>query len=467
MPGRYAALGYAVPPIDPNVAAVGSDTIVAPSTPAGRSAIGVLRLSGPRAEEFAQSLIPGKRFAPRVATLGALVDADGALVDRVLATLFPGPASYTGEDVVEISCHGSPPVLRFAVERALELGARLAEPGEFTRRAFRNGRMDLVQAEAVRDLIDASTLYQARVAARQTSGALSEKLQGVKGQLLELVALLEAGIDFAEDDVEVAASGEILGRLAPVRAAVRSLADGFALGKVVRGGLRLAIVGRPNVGKSSLFNRLLRRDRAIVNPVAGTTRDSISEMASFDGIPVELVDTAGIRATGDSIESEGVERSWQALQEADCAIVVVDLSEIAAESDDALWRTASRACPALLVGNKSDLPERYGAGGEMLRVSAKTGDGIERLKASIRERAVPGLDAMHEGAFVTSIRQEGLLREAHAALDKAEAAVRLQVPHEMLLLDLYEALRPLDEITGSTTLDDILDRIFSAFCIGK
>ncbi len=456
-----------MPPIDPNVTAIGSDTIVAPSTPAGRSAIGTLRLSGPRSEEIACALVPGKRFRPRVATLGALVDTDGALVDQVLATLFPAPASYTGEDVAEISSHGSPPVLRFAVERALELGARLAEPGEFTRRAFRNGRMDLVQAEAVRDLIDASTLYQARVAARQTSGALSERLQGVKGQLLELIALLEAGIDFAEDDVEVAAPGEILERLNPVRAEVGALAEGFALGKVVRGGLRLAIVGRPNVGKSSLFNRLLQRDRAIVNAAAGTTRDAITETASFDGIPVELVDTAGIRTTGDSIESEGVERSWQALQEADCALVVVDLSERAAEPDEALWQRASRACPALLVGNKSDLQDRYGSREQLLRVSAKSGDGIDGLRASIRERAVPGLEALHEGAFVTSIRQERLLRETHAGLGKALEATRSRVPHEMLLLDLYEALRPLDEITGGTTLDDILDRIFSTFCIGK
>ena len=456
-----------MPPIDPNVSATGDDTIVAPSTPAGRSATGALRLSGPRAKDFARSLVPGKRFRPRVATLGALVDSGGSLVDQVLATYFPGPASYTGEDIVEISCHGSPPVLRFAVERALELGARLAEPGEFTRRAFRNGRMDLVQAEAVRDLIEASTLYQARVAARQTSGALSESLQSVKDQLLELIALLEAGIDFAEDDVEVAATGEILRRIAPVRAEVGSLAEGFALGKVVRGGLRLAIVGRPNVGKSSLFNRLLQRDRAIVNAVAGTTRDSISEMASFDGIPVELVDTAGIRATGDSIESEGVERSWQALGEADCALVVLDLAASAAESDKTLWQRASRACPALLVGNKSDLPQRYRGDRQILRVSAKTGDGMDVLRARIRERAVPGLDAMHEGAFVTSIRQERLLREAHSGLEKAEEAAHGQVPHEMLLLDLYEALRPLDEITGGTTLDDILDRIFSTFCIGK
>ncbi len=440
---------------------------MAPSTPSGRSAIGVIRLSGPRASQIGRTLVPGRALRPRTALLGSLVDAQEATVDQVLVTLFPGPASYSGEDVVEISCHGSPPVLQFAIERALELGARLADPGEFTRRAFRNGRMDLVQAEAVRDLIDATTLYQARVAARQASGALSDELRQVKRQLVELIALLEAGIDFAEDDIEVASSGEILARIAPIRDAVEALAAGFAVGKVVRGGLKLAIVGRPNVGKSSLFNRLLARDRAIVHAAAGTTRDSISGTASFDGVPVELVDTAGIRAAHDAIESEGVQRSWRSLQDADCALVVVDVSRPAAASDRELWRRANRSCPALLVGNKLDLGELYASEHALLRVSAKTGAGIEDLRAAIRERALPGLDALHEASFVTNIRQERLLREALTALAKAGEAAELTVPHEMLLLDLYEALQPLDGITGGTTLDDILNTIFSTFCIGK
>ncbi len=456
-----------MPPLDTNDPTLGGDTIVAPSTPPGRSAIGIVRLSGTRAPAIAGTLLPDSTLRARTATLGTLVDAQGAPVDRVVAMLFPAPSSYTGEDLVEISCHGSPPVLRFTLERALELGARLAEPGEFTRRAFRNGRMDLVQAEAVRDLIDASTLYQARVAARQNAGALSAKLRDAKSGLVELIALLEAGIDFAEDDVSVANTAEIVSRIAPVAETVTGLANGFALGKVVRGGLKLAIVGRPNVGKSSLFNRLLKRDRAIVTAVAGTTRDSISDTASFGGIPVELVDTAGIRAVLDPIESEGVERAWQALQDADCALVVADLSEPAQGRDDDLWRRVSGTCPALLVGNKSDLPVRYETDHPLVRVSAKTGDGIDALRASIRDRAVPGLDEMHEGSLVTNIRQERLLRESGEALDKAAEAARCDVPHEMLLLDLYDALRPLDAITGATTMDDILDRIFSTFCIGK
>ena len=402
-----------------------------------------------------------------MAVLDDLVDADGALVDQVLVTLFEAPASYTGEDLVEISCHGSPPVLRYAVERAAELGARLAEPGEFTRRAWRNGRMDLVQAEAVRDLIDSATLYQAQIASRQTTGALSKRLRGIKQLLLELIARLEAGIDFAEDDVEVEDSAAIAQAITPMRQQILALAEGFALGKVVRSGLRLAIVGRPNVGKSSLFNRLLARERAIVNSVAGTTRDSISESASFDGIPVDLVDTAGIRATGDVIESEGVQRSWQSLQEADCALVVVDLSQPDAEEDDELWRRVRSDCPALLVGNKLDLPRRRGGADDLIVVSAKTGEGIADLRERIRQRALPGLDTLHEGSLVTNIRQERLLREALEALERATNGVQAEVPHEMLLLDLYEALRPLDAITGATSVDDILEQIFSTFCIGK
>ncbi|MDE0261718.1 MAG: tRNA uridine-5-carboxymethylaminomethyl(34) synthesis GTPase MnmE [Bryobacterales bacterium] len=456
-----------MPPLDPHLSALAADTIVAPATPAGRSAVGVVRLSGRQAIEIARGLLRRQRLRPREAVLDHLVDAEGALVDQVLVTLFQAPSSYTGEDVVEISCHGSPPVLRHAVERAAELGARLAEPGEFTRRAWRNGRMDLVQAEAVRDLIDSATLYQARIAARQTTGALSKRLRAVKQSLLTLIARLEAGIDFAEDDIEVESSSAIAAALAPMRRQIGTLAEGFTVGKVVRSGLRLAIVGRPNVGKSSLFNRLLERERAIVNAAAGTTRDSISETASFNGIPVDLVDTAGIRATGDAIESEGVERSWQSLQDADCALVVVDLSQPHTDEDDELWRRASSDCPALLVGNKLDLPCRRSKSDELIAVSAKTGEGIADLRKRIRQRTLPGLDTLHEGSLVTNIRQEQLLREALQALERASAGVQAEVPHEMLLLDLYEALGPLDAITGATSVDDILDQIFSTFCIGK
>ena len=457
-----------MPPIDPNLTvACNDDTIVARSTPPGRGGIAVVRISGERTVEISAQLAPAARLAARSAALGEVVDAAGNAIDQALVTLFPKPNSYTGEDVVEISSHGSPPVVQFIVERAMELGARLAEPGEFTRRAYSNGRMDLVQAEAVRDLIDAVTLYQARVAVRQVDGGLSKKIQPLKKQLVDCISLLEAGIDFAEDDVDVASDDHILTRLAPVKAGVARLADGFKFGKVVRSGLKLAIVGRPNVGKSSLFNRLLARDRAIVTPTAGTTRDAIAEIASFDGIPVELVDTAGIRATADAIEAEGVERSWQAIHEADLVLVVFDLSEPSDTADDALWQRAGAACDAIAVGNKSDLDTKLGAADTLIRVSAKTGEGLDELRRRIRERALPGLDSTDDGAFVTNIRQESLLRLTLDALEKTENAIRERVPHEMLLLDLYEVLEPLDQITGSTTLDDILENIFSTFCIGK
>ena len=456
-----------MPPVTAGPASAASDTIVAPATPPGRSAIGVVRLSGRTALQIAGRMLRREALPPREPTLATLADASGSAVDEALATAFPAPASYTGEDLVEISCHGSPPVIAFALGRALELGARMAEPGEFTRRAFRNGRLDLVQAEAVSDLIQATTLYQARVATRQAKGALSLRLRDVKSGLLELIALLEAGIDFAEDDVEFAGEEEIVSRLSPVADAVRELADGYDVGKVVRAGLRLAIVGRPNVGKSSLFNRLLRRDRAIVSPAAGTTRDAISESASFDGLPVELVDTAGIRVTADAVESEGVQRAWQSLQDADCALVVVDVSEPANAAEAELWRRVNEACPALLVGNKVDLAARRPLEKPLATVSAKTGQGVRRLRASIRNRAVPGLESLQAGSFVTNIRQERLLRQSLAALQRAAAAARADVPHEMLLLDLYDALEALDAITGATGAEDVLDRIFSAFCIGK
>ncbi len=433
----------------------------------GRAAIGVLRLSGPLAREIADKLAPGRESAPRRAALRTLVDTRGLPVDQVLVTTFHAPASYTGEDVVEISCHGSPPVLRFAVERSIALGARLARPGEFTQRAFRSGRMDLTQAEAVRDLIDATTLYQARVAASQARGSLSKELRAIKVPLVEVIALLEAGIDFAEDDVEVASAKELSERLRPIRATVGRLVAGYSVGKVVRSGLQLAIVGRPNVGKSSLFNRLLGNSRAIVSSIAGTTRDVVSEDTCLDGIPVRMVDTAGIRASDSTIESEGVERSWQSLTEADCALVVVDLSRPGAAEDRTLQERARASCPVVLVGNKADLPLRYAGPELQVSVSAKTGEGMDALGQCIRNETLAGLDGLREGSFVTGIRQGSLLQEAHDALTKADQAVQDEVPHEMLLLDLYDALHPLDAITGGTTLDDVLERIFASFCIGK
>jgi len=382
-------------------------------------------------------------------------------------TFFEKPHSYTAEDVIEISCHGAPVVLRHAVERALEAGARLAEPGEFTLRAYLNGRIDLPQAEAVRDLIEATTLYQARVAAQQAEGSVSRRLAPLKEQLLELIALLEAGIDFAEDDVSVAPSAEILRRLHPIEEGIRTLAASFQYGNMVRAGLTLAIVGRPNVGKSSLFNALLEQDRAIVTEIPGTTRDLVSETAAIGGIPVKLYDTAGIRESAERVETLGIERSYQAMADSDLTLVVVDLSQPATAEDHALIDRARRQGRWLLVGNKSDLQPTQAAIEGAVPVSARTGAGIPLLREAVLEAVAPRGAFVQETGFITSLRHEQLLRESVQYLEKARAAVGAAIPHEMLLLDLYAALRPIDAITGATTADDILNRIFSTFCIGK
>ncbi len=445
------------------------DTIAAISTPPGRGGIGILRISGPEARTIASGLLNFQQrqpWAPWSATLAILLDHDGQPVDQVVVTFYASPRSYTAEDVVEIACHGSPVILRHALDRICRGGARLAEPGEFTLRAYLNGRIDLPQAEAIRDLIDSTTLYQARIAAQQAEGSVSRKLKPLKDQMLELIALLEAGIDFAEDDISVAPTEEIVRRLNPIIHGVSSLAASFAYGKLIHDGFTLAIVGRPNVGKSSLFNRLLEQDRAIVTPIAGTTRDVVSETAALDGIPVRLLDTAGIREGQDVVESLGIERSYQAMVDADLTVVVLDASVALTPEDEALLQKAESQGKFLIAANKADLATSEGFTGA-LKVSALTGEGIDELRRAIVRSITPEGRLEQDGGFITSLRQEQLLRESCEALTQARTAAELGIPHEMLLLDLYAALGPIDAITGATTADDILNRIFSTFCIGK
>ncbi len=418
-----------------------------------------MRLSGADARTIASKILkfPGDfLWRPWTAALAELSD-----VDQVVVTYFAAPRSYTAEDVVEIACHGSPVVLRFALERACGFGARLAEPGEFTLRAYLNGRIDLPQAEAVRDLIDATTLYQARIAAQQTAGSVSRRVKPVKEQLLQLITILEAGVDFAEDDVDFASSAQIEISIRPILDAVEVLIASFAFGKLVQQGFTLAIVGRPNVGKSSLFNRLLEQDRAIVTDIPGTTRDLVSETASVEGIPVKFVDTAGIREGQDTVESLGIERSYQAMADADLTLVVIDASAPLGPEDEALIARAEGK--RLVVANKCDLAQSPRG----LPVSALTGQGIPELRRAIVDAIAPRGQIEQEGGFITSLRHEQLLRESQEALEQALTANSLGIPHEMLLLDLYAALRPIDAITGATTADDILNRIFTTFCIGK
>jgi tRNA modification GTPase len=390
-------------------------------------------------------------------------------IDEAVITYFAKPHSYTADDVVEISAHGSPIVLRHIIELATARGARLAEPGEFTMRAFLNGRIDLTQAEAVRDLIESQTLYQAKVAAQQLEGSLSRRLQPVKKKLVELIAVMEAGIDFAEDDVSVLPSDQIVVRIKDVQGPLEQLRASFAYGKIVHEGLTLAIVGRPNVGKSSLFNRLVERERAIVTATPGTTRDLVTETVAIGGIPIRLVDTAGIRDSTDEAESIGIRKSFEALSEADLVLVVLD-STLDISSED---RELLRVCVTgrgLAVANKSDLAAEAALhldGTRLFKTSAITGAGIESLRQAILDEVSGRSGGEHETGFLTNVRHQRLVEESLNSLEQAMHAVERSIPHEMIMLDLYGALRPLDAITGETTTDDILNLIFSSFCIGK
>ena len=478
------------------------DTIVAIATPPGRGGIGVVRLSGPEARTIVEPMLRRSReLEPGRAVHCDLIEPSGAgaparetadtektvtKIDEVIVTYFAKPHSYTTDDVVEIFAHGSPVVLRHIVELALARGARLAEPGEFTMRAFLNGRLDLTQAEAVRDLIDSQTLFQAKVAAQQLEGALSKRLKPIKRDLVDLIALLEAGIDFAEDDISVAPDATIRDHISQVRTPLLQLAGTFRYGKIVHQGLTLAIVGRPNVGKSSLFNRLVERERAIVTALPGTTRDLVSETVALGGIPVELVDTAGIRNAQDEAESMGIQKSKEALADADLVLVVIDSTQPLGNEDHDLLRLVEGR-PAIVVENKSDLASSLGGGTvahsteatpsivagtgrnlpPRIRTSALTGEGISALREAILSHVAGDSAQNTETGFLTSVRHQKLVNDALRSLDAAHDAVTARVPHEMLLLDLYGALRPLDEMTGVTTTDDILSLIFGSFCIGK
>ena len=483
------------------------DTIVAIATPAGRGGLGVVRLSGAEAVSITQQVLrrPGgpsgavavrgdQREAERKGWtqspwrihMAELVNEQGALLDRVLVSYFAKPRSYTAEDVVEISGHGSPVLLRFLVERCLAAGARLAQPGEFTMRAFLNGRMDLSQAEAVRDLIDAQTLYQARVAAQQMEGSVSHWLAQPKQQLVDLIARLEAGIDFAEDDIGFPSDSDIAERLAPLEQCLSRIADSFQMGRIVYQGLTLAIVGRPNVGKSSLFNCLLEQDRAIVTATPGTTRDLVSETVELEGVPLRFVDTAGIREAFDEAEAIGVQKSLEAAADSDLALLVLDGSAGITEQDRELLARLRLLSQVLLVVNKCDLPPQISeedlqgfctaaregepaqsASPPMRFVSARERTGIEELRRAILQAALPALAGGREAQFLTNIRHQRLVQDALGALAAARRALAEHLPHEMLLLDLYRALRPLNAVTGEVTVEDILTQIFSTFCIGK
>jgi tRNA modification GTPase len=460
------------------------DTIVAVATPPGRGGIGVVRISGPAAADVARvTLERDAPLEPRRATFARLRASVAGTQDEVVATLFAAPASYTGEHVVEISAHGNPVVLEGIVRQALDAGARLARPGEFTLRAFLNGKRDLVQAEAVADLIAAATPLQARVAVDQLEGTLTRRIAGIDADLLDLIVRLEASLDFPDEGYHFIEPGEVAVRAAATIARVDVLLADAARGRMIREGALVVLAGRTNVGKSSLFNALAGAERAIVTAVAGTTRDLVTERVDIEGLPVTLVDTAGARESTDAVEREGVTRGAQARLTADLVLVVLDRTE-SLTCDD--WRVLDETSGLrrLVVINKSDRPAAASFPSEVTvpgpaapgvaagpgtahEVSASTGDGLPALRRAMAA-ALTGTESLRDSGAVCNVRHTGLLREARGHLAAAQqAAAAGGTPEECVVTDLQAARRCFDEIVGTRTSEDILRSVFERFCIGK
>lgn len=476
--------------VTPPTSSPEADTIVAIATPPGRGGIGIVRLSGPDAWPMGTRLVrlntPLQAGRTQLTSVLDPADPAAGAIDQAVVTAFQAPHSYTGENIVEIAAHGSPVVLEILLHGALSDGARLAQPGEFTQRAFLNHRIDLTQAEAIHDLIAAQTLEQVRMAAQQLGGALSRRIAPAKERLLHLIALLEAGMDFASgelDDVDVVPPPQIAAAVAQVLTPLQQLSASYAHGHRLREGAALALVGRPNVGKSSLFNRLLERERAIVTPQPGTTRDTVEEAIAIGGIPVRLIDTAGLRlaseAPADQAEAMGIARSREALADADLVLLVLDSTAPFTPEQQALLDSLAGR-PHLVVHNKIDLlsmnPESYPRTAssatshkhetDELYTSAHTGEGIGPLRDAIL-RVLAGAGSPVTEGVLNNLRQRQAVDEAIAALQAADEANANHLAHELLLIDLHRALHSLDLLTGATTTDAILNRIFSTFCIGK
>ena len=473
-----------------------NDTIAAIATPPGRGGIGVIRISGPQAVAVVTPMLRLRHplTAARVRRAQVLDPETGAVLDEAIATYFASPHSYTAEDVVELSCHGAPVLLAEVLAACLAGGARLAEPGEFTQRAYLAGQLDLTEAEAVHDLVAATTMAQVRTAAAQLGGAVSRAVRPAREGLLALIAELEAGIDFAEDDLHQLSGAELLSRIGTLETSLRALAETYRFGRVLHQGFALAIAGRPNAGKSSLFNCMLRHQRAIVTDQPGTTRDPIAEQLELDGIPVRLIDTAGLRVVpaGDAGEPErqGIARSQEIVAEADVVLLleeagkplapdrdgVVDANQPAAQEADGLLRELAEQAshpggrPVLRVFTKADrlTPDQVSTvpAGTLL-TSAVTGEGVDALRRAIVLCITGSGMAGAESAVVVNLRQHTALQGCLAALRSVQTAIKTDLPHELFLLDLYQALESLDQLTGATERDEVLNRIFSTFCIGK
>lgn len=461
-----------------------SDTIAALATPTGRSGIGVIRLSGEGSAAIARDLTGRHEFSPRHSHLVSLLDpTTNEVIDEAVVTYFKAPHSFTGEDVIEISCHGSPVLLRQVIDICLAQGARMAEPGEFSLRALANGRMNLAEAEAIRDLIDSQTVASARQAVRQMRGEFSHQLQPIKDELLDVIVILESALEFVEDDLPETQSESIRARLGEIAKEIDRIAATFQAGKLIRDGLRVALVGRPNVGKSSLFNALLGSDRAIVTDIAGTTRDQIHERFTIGDIPISLIDTAGLRDTTDTVESIGVERSRRTMADADVVLVLLDAAEDLTTEDEQIIDSV-REVPHLIVLNKSDKPDAVSVADltstltrdaanlweaqapMIVATSAKTGSGLEQLQHAIVE-PFSSQDASSNGFLVTDARHHDLLVRSADEVRHSVELLEQRHSEEIVLIGLHNALRYLGQITGETTTEDMLTRIFSTFCIGK
>lgn len=461
-----------------------ADTIAALATPTGRSGIGVIRLSGEGSAAIARDLTGRHEFSPRHSHLVSLLDpTTNEVIDEAVVTYFKAPHSFTGEDVIEISCHGSPVLLRQVIDICLAQGARMAEPGEFSLRALANGRMNLAEAEAIRDLIDSQTVASARQAVRQMRGEFSHQLQPIKDELLDVIVILESALEFVEDDLPETQSESIRARLGEIAKEIDRIAATFKAGKLIRDGLRVALVGRPNVGKSSLFNALLGSDRAIVTDIAGTTRDQIHERFTIGDIPISLIDTAGLRDTTDTVESIGVERSRRTMADADVVLVLLDAAEDLTTEDEQIIDSV-REVPHLIVLNKSDKPDAVSVADltstltrdaanlweaqapMIVATSAKTGSGLEQLQHAIVE-PFSSQDASSNGFLVTDARHHDLLVRSADEVRHSIELLEQRHSEEIVLIGLHNALRYLGQITGETTTEDMLTRIFSTFCIGK
>ena len=456
-----------------------ADTICALSTPPGRSGIAVVRVSGTQSLAlFHRIFLPKKKFAHvpfRRAMLGRIEEPCGTYeIDQAIATCFPSPNSYTGEDMVEFSLHGNPVLITALLDCLCTNGARLAEPGEFTMRAFLHGRLDLAQAEAVNDIICATTLYQAQVAARQCSGALSQQLKPLKQILVDIIVNLESAVEFVEENLSTTSRETLVQKLHSVRQQLRDWIASYRQGRIIKEGFSMAVVGRPNVGKSSVFNALLAQNRSIVAEIPGTTRDLVSELTNLEGIPVRLQDTAGIHQSDDHIENLGMDRSLQAIADADAILLIVDMSEPLSPQDSALRQQLSRLS-CLAVMNKSDLPpvwspeerREFAGSWSHVEVSAKTGSGIEALRTAILKGLLGMQGTRQDTLLITNLRHLHTLDAAEKELARAASSLQEGLSEEFALVDLHSGLKTLGAITGETSVDNLLTEIFSRFCVGK